>query len=60
VADLDASDLPVGSADALAVEMDRVGDGTSLDDSEGDDETRDHEGRRTRSSGDPSGRPGEL
>jgi len=60
VADLDVSDLPVGSADALAVELDRVGDPSGLDDSEGDDAGRDHEGRRTRSGADASGEPGEL
>jgi multicomponent Na+:H+ antiporter subunit G len=60
VADLDVSDLPVGSADALAVELDRVGDSSGLDDTEGDDHERDHEGRRTRTGGDASGEPGEL
>lgn len=59
-ADLDVSDLPVGSADALAVELDRVGGSSGLDDSEGDDHERDHEGRRTRSGGDASGEPGQL
>jgi len=58
--DIDVSDLPVGSADALAVELDRVGGPSGLDDSEGDDDERDHEGRRTRSGGDPSGAPGDL
>ena len=42
LSDVDPSTLPVGSADALAVELDRA-DG--LDDSEGDDDAHDDEAR---------------
>jgi multicomponent Na+:H+ antiporter subunit G len=42
LSDVDPSTLPVGSADALAVELDRA-DG--LDDAEGDDDAHDDEAR---------------